>query len=213
IHADIAGAKYEYWSSLAPHPDEVVLAAGQRAREENFSTNNNINENEKASRNLNELSGEESIENMLLVEKGLRELASLKVEDAVAFAVALHRRPNTSKSGPSDDLKLPMEGEKFIEAFELSQEESDDVLFKQAWLAYFWRRAKNYELEPDIADERLQFWISQSTRTLTSHDVVDVEHGLLELRKLGIENQLWRESRRWTEQDLRNYTVKSDSDF
>ncbi|KAK6915493.1 hypothetical protein RJ641_020610 [Dillenia turbinata] len=162
------------------------------------------------------------------------------------------------------DLKLSTKGQKFIEAFELSQEESKDVLFKQirkrifllypalfpirvlgaiklpqeklkisqarmvatvvapplafawqrkAWLAYFWRRAKNYELEPDIADERLQFWISQSTHTLTSHDAVDVEHGLLEFRKLGIENQLWRVSRRWTEQDLRNYKVKSDPDF
>ena len=35
IHAEVAGIKYEYWSSFAPLPVEVVLAAGQRAKEEN----------------------------------------------------------------------------------------------------------------------------------------------------------------------------------
>lgn len=37
IHAEVAGLKYEYWSSFAPLPVEVVLAAGQRAKEENPS--------------------------------------------------------------------------------------------------------------------------------------------------------------------------------
>lgn len=35
IHTDIAGAKQEYWSSLAPLPLEVVLEAGQKAKDEN----------------------------------------------------------------------------------------------------------------------------------------------------------------------------------
>ncbi|KAI6692277.1 hypothetical protein NL676_019987 [Syzygium grande] len=35
IHAEIAEAKYEHWSSFAPCPVEVVLAAGQKAKEEN----------------------------------------------------------------------------------------------------------------------------------------------------------------------------------
>lgn len=39
IHAEIAEAKYEYWSSLAPRPKEVVLAAGQKAKEENAFSN------------------------------------------------------------------------------------------------------------------------------------------------------------------------------
>lgn len=34
IHAEIAKARYEYWSSFAPQPVEVVLAAGQKAKEE-----------------------------------------------------------------------------------------------------------------------------------------------------------------------------------
>lgn len=37
IHAEVAGVKYEYWSSFAALPVEVVLAAGQKAKEENSS--------------------------------------------------------------------------------------------------------------------------------------------------------------------------------
>ena len=36
IQAEIAGARYEYWSSFAPLPVEVVIAAGQKAKEENL---------------------------------------------------------------------------------------------------------------------------------------------------------------------------------
>ncbi|URD90356.1 hypothetical protein MUK42_27111 [Musa troglodytarum] len=104
-----------------------------------------------------------------------REISSLreeaKVEEAVLLSMAQHRRASTKS--------------------ELSQEESEDVLFKQAWLAYFWRRVKDHDLEEDIADERLQFWIEQSNHSPTSHDAVEVERGLFELKKLGIELQLW----------------------
>lgn len=31
---DVAVSKYEYWSSLAPLPFEVVISAGQKAKEE-----------------------------------------------------------------------------------------------------------------------------------------------------------------------------------
>ncbi|KAJ7978048.1 coiled-coil domain-containing protein SCD2 [Quillaja saponaria] len=190
IHAEIAEVRSEYWSSFAPLPVEVVLAAGQKAKEE--LGDNDLKDREKLAPELNVPSGERNIENMLLVEKGLRELASLKVEDAVALAMAQLRRPNLLKSGLSDDLKLPTEGQ--IDAFELSQEESEDVLFKQAWLTYFWRRAKNHGIEAEIADERLQYWIKHNTKSPTSHDAVDVQRGLMELRKLGIETQLWEES-------------------
>lgn len=43
----------------------------------------------------------------------------------------------------------------------------------QAWLTYFWRRAKVHGVEEDIADERLQLWISRSGQSPTSHDAVD----------------------------------------
>ncbi|XP_017975975.1 PREDICTED: coiled-coil domain-containing protein SCD2 isoform X2 [Theobroma cacao] len=180
IQAEIAGAKHEYWSSFAPLPLEIVLAAGQRAKEGDFSSNNDLEEREKVLQDFSELSGERNVESMLLVEK----------EDAVAFAMAQHRRQNSLKT---DEVKLPTEGQ--FEAFELSQEESEDVRFKQAWLTYFWRRAMNHGVEPDIADERLQFWINHSSRSSTSHDAVDVERGLMELRKLGLESQLWKKSR------------------
>ncbi|KAF5453923.1 hypothetical protein F2P56_023634 [Juglans regia] len=198
IHAEIAGARYEYWSSLVSLPVDVVLAAGQKAKEE--IPNDDLEEREKVPCDLNELSGDGNIENMLVVEKGLRELASLKVEEAVALAMAQNRRPSSLRYGVSEEVKLASEGQ--FEAFELSPEECEEVLFKQAWLKYFWRRAKNHGLETDIADERLQFWINHNTNSsLTSHDAVDVERGLLELRKLGIETQLWEQSRKWLEQE------------
>lgn len=38
IYADIAGARHEYWSSFASRPVEVILAAGQKAKDENSSS-------------------------------------------------------------------------------------------------------------------------------------------------------------------------------
>nr|XP_010904828.1 coiled-coil domain-containing protein SCD2 [Elaeis guineensis] len=199
IHADVAETKHEHWSSLAPDPMEIVLSAGQKARDGNLSEIADIEEKDKVPLNVNDLPGEENIESMLLVEKGLRELTSMKVEDAVLFAMAQHRHASI-KSG-SFSGSVAVEGQIPVEAIELSQEESEDVLFKQAWLTYFWRRVKNHGLEEDIADERLQFWIEQNNHSPTSHDVVEVERGLLELKKLGIESQLWEAARRGSDQD------------
>ncbi|CAN0897559.1 Coiled-coil domain-containing protein SCD2 [Linum grandiflorum] len=190
IHAEIAGARYGYWSSFAPLPDEVVLAAGQRAQSDDKFIGNDAEERAKVLQGTQELSGEGNIESMVLVERGLREMASLKVEDALALVMAQKRRQTSTKA---EDVKLPSEGQ--YEAFELSQEESDDVLFRQAWLTYFWRRAKDHGSESDLAEERLGFWLNRSGRSSSSQDAVDVERGLLELRKLGLENQLWHESR------------------
>lgn len=46
-------------------------------------------------------------------------------------------------------------------------------LFVKAWLTYFWSRAKVQAIEEDIANKRLQFWISRSGQSPTSHDAVD----------------------------------------
>ncbi|MED6223032.1 scaffold protein Scd2 [Stylosanthes scabra] len=189
ICSDVAISKHEYWSSLAPLPFEVVISAGQKAKEESWNKNRS-----KPLRDLSDLAGEGNIESMLSVEMGLRELASLKVEDAVVLALSQHRRPNVVRHSILDSK--PPGDPKFAEAFELSDEEAEDVLFKEAWLTYFWRRALFYGVEDDIAEDRLQFWISRSGRSPTSHDAVDVERGLLELRKLGIEQQLWEASRK-----------------
>ncbi|CAI0384359.1 unnamed protein product [Linum tenue] len=191
IHAEIAGARYGYWSSFAPLPVEVVLAAGQRAQAEDSFIGNDAEERVRVLQGTRELSGEGNIESMVLVERGLREMASLKVEDALALALAQQRRPSSLKA---DEVKLPSEGQ--YEAFELSPEEADDVLFKQAWLTYFWRRAKDHGLEQELAEERLVFWTNHGGRSYSSQDAVDVERGLQELRKLGLENQLWHESRK-----------------
>lgn len=195
ICADIAVSKYEHWSSLAPLPFEVVVSAGQKAKEECWEKGEDAPEKRsKLVQDFNDLTGEGNIESMLSVEMGLKELASLKVEDAIVLALAQQRRPSSARQSISD-LKSPRDP-KFMEAFDLSPEESEDVLFKEAWLTYFWRRAKAHGIEEDIADERLQFWISRSRHSPTSHDAVDVDQGLVELRKLGIEHRLWEASRK-----------------
>ncbi|KAL5552579.1 hypothetical protein UlMin_039980 [Ulmus minor] len=199
ICADIAVTKYEHWSSLAPLPFEVVVSAGQKAKEESSEKGDDNPERSKLVQDLNDLTGEGNIESMLAVEMGLKELASLKVEEAIVLALAQQRRPNSARFSISD-IKSPSDP-KFMEAFELSVEESEDVLFKEAWLTYFWRRAKVHGIEEDVARERLKFWISRSAHSPTSHDAVDVEQGLLELRKLGIQHRLWEASRKETDHD------------
>eukprot|EP00250_Pteridium_aquilinum_P017621 c23709_g1_i1 orf=14-1654(-) len=205
MHAEIAGPKHEYWSSFAPLPLEVVLSASQKAREEPYRDEQNGNggssleKRVKSVRDLHDISGEGNIETMLSVEKGLRELASLKVEDAIMLAMAQQRRPSPIRVGQAFLENSSLKGidsARLGESFDLSPDEIEDAQFKQAWLVYFWRRAKTSGVEEDIADERLQYWISRSSQSPTFQDAVDVDRGLIELRRLGIENQLWEASRK-----------------
>ncbi|WCJ26745.1 Coiled-coil domain-containing protein SCD2 [Euphorbia peplus] len=200
ICADVAVSKHEYWSSLAPLPFEIVVSAGQKAKEERWEKDDDDNEyRSKLAGDLSDLTGEGNIESMLSVEMGLKELASLKVEDAIVSALAQQRRANAARVSISD-IKSPGDP-KYLEAVELTPEESEDVLFKEAWLTYFWSRAKANGIEEHIAKERLEFWMNRRGHSPSSHDVVDVEQGLMELRKLGIEHRLWEESRRETDED------------
>ncbi|KAL6659661.1 hypothetical protein ACP70R_002490 [Stipagrostis hirtigluma subsp. patula] len=194
IYPEISMSKHEYWSSLAPLPFEYVTSAGKRAKNaSDHSGTDGLEDTDKLVDDLTVTAGEGNVETMLSVDKGLQELAFLKVEDAVLVALAQHHRSNVAE--PLDpDIKSSGD-EKFIEAFDLSKEEEEDVLFKQAWLIYFWRRAKTHNVEEDIAEERLQMWIDRHGQQPTSHDAVDVEQGLHELRKLGIEQLLWELSR------------------
>ncbi|CAH8365079.1 unnamed protein product [Eruca vesicaria subsp. sativa] len=193
ICADIAPSRHEKWSALAPLPVELVISAAQKAKE--LSGDQGYDQT-KTERFLSELTGEGNIESMLSVEMGLRELASLKVEEAVMLAFSQMRTPSLVRQDSKGNGEL-----RFVEAYELKEGEKEDVAFKQAWLLYFWARAKLLGVEEDIAEERLQFWISRSggATSPTSHDAVDVERGLLELRKLGIEQQLWEACRKETE--------------
>ncbi|KAG2603118.1 coiled-coil domain-containing protein SCD2-like [Panicum virgatum] len=193
VYPEIAVSKHEHWSALAPLPLEVVLSAGQKAKDEPRKQGNDAQGRNKLAREMSDVMGEGNIESMLSVEMGLRELSSLKVEDAIVVALGQHRRPSINRQFTSD-FKSPGEP-KYLEAFDLSPEEAEDVSFKQAWLIYFWRRAKTHGVEEDIADDRLQFWIGRNAQAPNSHDAIDVERGLTELRKLGIEQQLWEGSR------------------
>ncbi|KAL8139105.1 hypothetical protein V2J09_005106 [Rumex salicifolius] len=204
VCADISVSKYAFWSAFAPLPLEVVYSAGQKAKDDFLGGNSPSKL--KSIRDPSNLTAEGNIESMLSVEMGLRELTSLKIEDAVMLAMAQHRRSNLIRDHKSRaDLK-------FMEAFELNEEESDDVLFKQAWLTYFWNRARNHGVEVDIAEERLQIWVSRSGQSPSSHDAVDVERGLIEFKKLGVEQQLWEVSRKEIENLAITKSEKSQMD-
>ncbi|CAD5332489.1 unnamed protein product [Arabidopsis thaliana] len=196
ICADIAPSRHEKWSALAPLPFELVISAAQKTKE--LSRDKGGSDQSKTARFLSDLPGEGNIESMLSVEMGLRELASLKVEDAVMLAFAQKRTPSLVRQDSKGHGELS-----FVESYEIKEGEQEDVAFKQAWLMYFWGRAKLHSVEEDIADERFQFWTSRSEgKSPTSQDAVDVERGLLELRKLGVEQQLWEACRKETYQLL-----------
>jgi hypothetical protein len=196
ICADIAPSRHEKWSALAPLPFELVISAAQKTKE--LSRDKGGSDQSKTARFLSDLPGEGNIESMLSVEMGLRELASLKVEDAVMLAFAQKRTPSLVRQDSKGHGELS-----FVESYEIKEGEQEDVAFKQAWLMYFWGRAKLHSVEEDIADERFQFWTSRSEgKSPTSQDAVDVERGLLELRKLGVEQQLWEACRKETDQLL-----------
>eukprot|EP00850_Spirogloea_muscicola_P009199 SM000051S17559 [mRNA] locus=s51:287107:291534:- [translate_table: standard] len=197
VHSDVAGPKHDHWSSLAPLPVEVVLSAGQAAKEKPaadgglYAANNGV-------RNLSDIAGEGNVESMLAVEQGLRELASLKVEEGVLLALSQHRRPSLVRAGqafPDATVVSTADGPKILEMMNLSDEEVEDVQFKQAWLIYFWRRAATAHVEEDVAELRVQYWISRTIHQPIAHDAVDVERGLMEMRKLGLEGLLWEASR------------------
>ncbi|KAL3599370.1 hypothetical protein D5086_007288 [Populus alba] len=130
ICGDVAVSKHEYWSSLAPLPFEVVVSAGQKAKEECWEKGEEDSEKRSTlAHDLSDLTGEGNIESMLSVEMGLKELASLKVEVAIVLALAQQRRANALRLSISD---VKSHGDpKYMEAFELSPEESEDVLFKE----------------------------------------------------------------------------------
>ncbi|XP_074562558.1 coiled-coil domain-containing protein SCD2-like, partial [Curcuma longa] len=184
IYPEVATAKHEYWSSLAPLPLEVVTSVGQRAKKQSLS--NGYLEPDwrnKQDHDISDTTAEGNIENMLAVEKGLRELSSLKVEDAIVLMLAQYHHPNLLQHAAS------------------AISHYKQLLLLQSWLTYFWRRSADHGIEEDIAEERLQFWIDRIGQSPTPQDVVDVERGLIELRKLGIEQQLWEASRWETDTD------------
>lgn len=57
IQSDIAAAKYEYWSSFAPLPLEIVLEAGQNAKDEKSLGNNACSTHSLLNRDLRSYAG------------------------------------------------------------------------------------------------------------------------------------------------------------
>eukprot|EP00245_Coleochaete_scutata_P012369 TRINITY_DN477_c0_g1_i2.p1 TRINITY_DN477_c0_g1~~TRINITY_DN477_c0_g1_i2.p1 ORF type:complete len:634 (+),score=133.42 TRINITY_DN477_c0_g1_i2:152-2053(+) len=211
VHPDVASTKYEHWSKFAPLPLELVLEIGQKAAHNPAVDQAPVGENgdaegEKKHRealNFSADTTEGNVEGMLTVERAMKELCALKVEEAVLLAMAQHRRPALLRIGSADKADEPPQKRqgsgdlsKLVEVMELSDEEQEDVQFKQAWLVYIWRRARQAPVESDLADDRLRYWSSRMASRPTANDAVDVERGLVEIRKLALEEQLWDATRR-----------------
>lgn len=78
------------------------------------------------------------------------------------------------------ELMSPNNVEPLLTSFK-SRYRLDSYNYKmQAWLMYFWGRAKLHGVEDDIAEERVQLWISRSSgkSQTTSHDALDGKTGL-----------------------------------
>ncbi|KVG92120.1 hypothetical protein Ccrd_026094, partial [Cynara cardunculus var. scolymus] len=118
----------------------------------------NLERRSKLVQDLNDLTSEGNIESMLSVEMGLKELACLKVEDGIVLALAQLWRLSSARQTMSGNLcpRCP--------------QVTQSLWRHLAWLTYFWSRAKCLGIEEDTAKSRLQFWISRSTHSPTSHD-------------------------------------------
>ncbi|KAJ8432795.1 hypothetical protein Cgig2_015588 [Carnegiea gigantea] len=175
--------------------EEMAFVQTWQDRSEDDSNGSN-----KSCQDPGDLPGEGNIEAMLSVEMGLKEMASLKIEDAVMLSMVQRSRPNLVQgslhSFPFDNNYNMAGDPMFVDSFELSQEESNDVRFKEAWLTYFWKRARDHQVGEDMAEERLRLWTSRIGESPTVQDAVDAERGLIELRKLGMQQQLWEACRK-----------------
>ncbi|KAK1378675.1 hypothetical protein POM88_025419 [Heracleum sosnowskyi] len=96
ICVDIAVSKHEHWSSFAPLPFEVIISAGQKAKEESWDGGND-SERSNHVRDFNDLSGEGNIESMFSIEMGLRELASLKVRKRMTLKIEIKKKVAASE--------------------------------------------------------------------------------------------------------------------
>ncbi|KAL2608027.1 hypothetical protein R1flu_026600 [Riccia fluitans] len=191
VYTQISPSKHKLWASIAPSPFEFVMAAAERATETPaISTPRELRPttSRRPFRHLKTMteiiSAEADLQSAVAVEKALREMASLRVEEAVLLAISDHRHPAMIRVG-------------------LSLEEIEDVRFKQAWLLYFWSRARWLGLEKDLAEERVLYWMQRRRQSPTFRDTVDVENGLLELQKLGLDKQqLWEETPREEDREV-----------
>ncbi|KAG2562209.1 hypothetical protein PVAP13_8KG332600 [Panicum virgatum] len=89
IYPDISMSKHEYWSSLAPLPFEYVTSAGHRAKNGSEKGSDGLEEVDKLVHDLTVTAGEGNVETMLAVDKGLQELAFLKISNHLVMKNSL----------------------------------------------------------------------------------------------------------------------------
>ena len=147
IHAEIAGNLSEQWHKLAPLPWEMVKAAGQKAKEDPRWSEAGIGgeAGEERERGV-DVNADSTIESLFAVERGLRNLSALKVEEAVMQALAHHRRQALVRGmAAASPTAVPSSA---ASGAELSAEEVEDVQFKQV------RAAPPSHLEMQVINRR-----------------------------------------------------------
>lgn len=167
-----AEAKHDHWKNLCLQYDSnVVVCAGEA------TSGKILNLGSSPVLDLNNVETE-FIDSMDEVEMGMGELAIRKVEDFVAEKLGYPEKRST-------DLGFPLSEE--------DQEVFEYIKLRQAWLIYFWGRAKAYALVNN-AGVRLKFWKEEMEKFIDKPSrtcAMTVKQGLLQLRKLGIECKLW----------------------
>lgn len=133
-----------------------------------------------------------SASDMVAIERGLRQLQALRVPEAVnelllERGLAQQAQPPQATAAALDALLQPS-----MSVMSLSEEQSEDVCFKRAWLALLWRRAAELGVELQVSEARAEYWRSRLGRTPTARDPEDTGRALQELQVLGIEQKIWQ---------------------
>lgn len=130
----------------------------------------------------------------LNVEIAMSHLIACRIEERVIVSLADARRARVMMS-------LSQSSSTTDEANALGEEEIHEFHFRRAWLRFMWARAREAGLDPGVADERENNWVT-AMQTMTSvqaksslhfkRDALAVDKGLKELRKMLIETRLSR---------------------
>lgn len=135
------------------------------------------------------------------VEIAMRVMSAARVEESVLVALADRRRALETRAVPpvnTDGSGRPLH-ETPGDWITLSEAETAEVVFRRAWLAFVWWRARGARVEPGLAEGRCEEWFrrvggggSGARVFAAAREALEVEEGLKELRELGVEAQLWR---------------------
>ncbi|KAK3244941.1 hypothetical protein CYMTET_45470 [Cymbomonas tetramitiformis] len=179
----------DQWAARALPPSSLLDAAARAASSLSLKIQHSEEGEEEAE---GALAHPATMADVVEVERGLRELCELRIEKAILVAVADRNRvlpyypSGMHRGGAAPSERPPMS---------LSEEESEVVTFRRAWVAYLWAQACLHRVEEGLSHERAAYWGQALATPPTPMAAVEVENALTELRVLGVEYNTW-EARR-----------------